>query len=167
AHKNARRSRGRLGCEPANVRTQHRNRSWRDSRDPQCLAQRIGLHLAKPLNDLARKPWNSVERKVGRNSAPFIPTCALDFALLPAQISRVLDGSFSAREIERRARRLNLESRQTILRQEIGETDFRLTKQLACRDAITGRRLDERGVQHLKVACKARATRLEPLPPLI
>ena len=73
------------------------------------MTERVGANLRQPLNDFPRKPRHARKRKVGRNPPAFVTARSLDLALLPSNITRVLDGRFGARDINLGAIRIDLQ----------------------------------------------------------
>src|SRR5579864_4649410 len=73
------------------------------------MPQRVRLDLPQALNHLAREPGHPCERKVPWNPTMLGLSSPLDLALLAPQVAGVFDGRFGARDVERRARRIDFD----------------------------------------------------------
>ena len=112
----------------AATNAQHRDSGWSHSGDSERLSERVWTDLRKALYDLAGQARNTVERKITRYAASFVFSPALDLTFLATKITGVLHGGFGARDIERRVEPIGLEEGEPLLRKQVGESNFRLTK---------------------------------------
>src|SRR5437762_3233028 len=100
---------------PAHVRRQNGDGRRRHAGNPQRVTERIRRDLPQPLDDFPRQAGYPLKREVLRNPAPLVLLRAFDLALLPTNISVVLDRRLKAGDVERpRHSRIEIE-RETLL----------------------------------------------------
>src|SRR5438093_1432199 len=153
--------------KPSQICRQDGYSCGRDTGNSQRVTESVGSDLRKPLHDLARQSWNAIEREAKRNAPTFVFARPFEFALLPAQITCVLNGRFGADDVERRRERIALKLGRSPLSNKLVEANLGLPQKPARGNAIARCRWYQRRIEHPKVALKARPTRAEFLPSLV